>query len=136
MTHEFNKGDKHLIMNTYQCFLKRMHKVIIYEVACSKVLGYNLGIKLAWGEDVNVSKKARDYYGPVWDTVKEPQASYDKCMKYALENLDDKSQLYIGSHSIKSVELAKDIIQKLDMKTNDSISNQERTEYSDIKDRV
>lgn len=36
-------------MNGYQCYLKRMPQVIRDEVATSKVLGYNLGIKLIRG---------------------------------------------------------------------------------------
>ena len=37
-------------------------------------------------------------------------------MKYVLENLDVKSQLYLASHNINTIELAKELIQKLDVK--------------------
>ena len=36
-------------MNGYQCYLKRMPRVVFQEVECSKALGYNLGIKLIRG---------------------------------------------------------------------------------------
>jgi hypothetical protein len=49
LTHIFNRGEKHIIMNGYQCYLKRMPRVVFQEVECSKALGYNLGIKLIRG---------------------------------------------------------------------------------------
>jgi proline dehydrogenase len=35
LTHIYNRGDKHIIMNGYQCYLKRMRQVIAHEVQCS-----------------------------------------------------------------------------------------------------
>lgn len=35
MTHEYNRGEKHIIMNGYQCYLKRMRQVINHEVQAS-----------------------------------------------------------------------------------------------------
>ena len=49
MTQEFNRGDKTIILNGYQCYLKRMSQVIQDEVAASKALGFNLGVKLIRG---------------------------------------------------------------------------------------
>ena len=53
MTYMFNVGDKHIILNGYQCYLKRMTQTIRNEVATSKILGYNLGIKLVRGAYMN-----------------------------------------------------------------------------------
>jgi hypothetical protein len=36
-------------MNGYQCYLKKTQDIIRMEVASSKMLGYNLGIKLIRG---------------------------------------------------------------------------------------
>jgi proline dehydrogenase len=49
MTHALNREERHTIMNGYQCYLKRMAKVIPDEVELSKVMGYNLGVKLIRG---------------------------------------------------------------------------------------
>lgn len=35
LTHEFNRGEKHIIMNGFQSYLKRMKQVIRDEVASS-----------------------------------------------------------------------------------------------------
>jgi hypothetical protein len=45
----FNIGDKHTILNGYQCYLKRMAQTLRDEVATSKILGFNLGVKLIRG---------------------------------------------------------------------------------------
>ena len=44
-----DKGDKVIIMNGYQCYLKRMSRTIPMEVKASQVFGFNLGIKLIRG---------------------------------------------------------------------------------------
>ena len=53
MTHELNKGDNVTIMNGYQCYLKRMEKVIQMEVEASKSYDFNMGIKLIRGAYMN-----------------------------------------------------------------------------------
>ena len=40
-------------MNGFQCYLKRMEQVIRNEVLTSKILGYNLGVKLIRGAYMN-----------------------------------------------------------------------------------
>jgi len=53
MTHKFNVGEKHIIMNGFQCYLKRMTETLRNEVASSKALGFNLGVKLIRGAYMN-----------------------------------------------------------------------------------
>lgn len=53
MTHKLNLGDKAIIMNGYQCYLKRMNHVLPMEIHTSQVLGYNLGLKLVRGAYMN-----------------------------------------------------------------------------------
>jgi proline dehydrogenase len=57
-------------MNGYQCYLKRMEKVIPMEVRASKFLDYNLGIKLIRGaymmEERGLAAE-QDRESPVWD---------------------------------------------------------------------
>jgi proline dehydrogenase len=53
LTHRFNRGDKVIIMNGYQQYLKRMIKVVPLEIEASERLGFNLGIKLIRGAYMN-----------------------------------------------------------------------------------
>ena len=75
-------------MNGYQCYLKRMPKVILQEVECSKALGYNLGIKLIRGAYMNEERElAKGKESPVWDTIEDTHASYNNCLKTIITNL-------------------------------------------------
>lgn len=65
-----------------------MPKVIQQEVECSKVLGYNLGIKLIRGAYMNEERDlAKDKESPVWDTIEGTHASYNNCLKTIITNL-------------------------------------------------
>lgn len=70
MTHNLNVNDRVTIMNGYQCYLKRMEKVIPMEVRASKDFDFNLGVKLIRGaymmeERSLASEQSKD--SPVWD---------------------------------------------------------------------
>lgn len=70
MTHNLNVNDRVTIMNGYQCYLKRMEKVIPMEVRASKDFDFNLGVKLIRGaymmeERSLASEQGKD--SPVWD---------------------------------------------------------------------
>eukprot|EP00352_Strombidinopsis_acuminata_P004592 CAMPEP_0176369450 /NCGR_PEP_ID=MMETSP0126-20121128/23296_1 /TAXON_ID=141414 ORGANISM="Strombidinopsis acuminatum, Strain SPMC142" /NCGR_SAMPLE_ID=MMETSP0126 /ASSEMBLY_ACC=CAM_ASM_000229 /LENGTH=71 /DNA_ID=CAMNT_0017728091 /DNA_START=1228 /DNA_END=1443 /DNA_ORIENTATION=- len=69
-----------IIMNGYQCYLKRMTKVIEKEVATANKLGYNLGIKLIRGAYMNEERdlaKKLDNESPVWDSIEDTHACYN-----------------------------------------------------------
>lgn len=53
LTHRFNRGDKVIIMNGYQQYLKRMLRVVPLEIEASQKMGFNLGIKLIRGAYMN-----------------------------------------------------------------------------------
>lgn len=113
LTHMFNRDDKHIIMNGYQCYTKRMTSVIEHEVACSKELGYNLGIKLIRGAYMNEERALAEKHGyesPVWDSIEETHQCYDECLTHVINNMEANSLLFIASHNASSVEKAKDMI--------------------------
>lgn len=90
MTHTYNRGDKHIVMNGYQCYLKRIESVIQYEIETSKELGYNLGLKLVRGAYMNEERDIAGQNGaesPVWDTIEETHTSYNNCMTHAIANV-------------------------------------------------
>lgn len=129
LTHEFNRGDKALILNGYQCYQKRMTQVIEDEVACSKALGYNLGIKLIRGAYMSEERALAAEAGvpsPVWDTIEETHECYNACLAHVLHDLDQKSLLFVASHNLESVELAKDLMSRLDI-------NDDRVRFGQLK---
>ena len=115
LTHMYNRGEQHIIMNGYQCYLKRMREVIKHEVEASKVLGYNLGVKLIRGAYMNEERDLatkNNYESPVWDTIDDTHSCYNDCMTHVIENLPENSMLFIASHNIDSVEVAKNLIRE------------------------
>ena len=47
---------------------------------------------------------------PVWDTVEETHACYNDCLQLALDNVQEKSLIFVASHNLDSVKLAKENI--------------------------
>lgn len=77
-------------MNGYQCYLKRMEKVIPMEVSASKFLNYNLGIKLIRGaymmeERSHAADQGRE--SPVWDEIDETHSCYNANMSHIIKNM-------------------------------------------------
>lgn len=83
-----------------------MAETIKFEVATSKIMGYNLGIKLIRGAYMNEERnlaKEHFYESPVWDTLEETHSCYNDNMEHVIENLTDKSMLLVASHNVDSV---------------------------------
>lgn len=115
MTHKFNVGDKCIIMNGYQCYLKRMREVISHEVQCAQKLGYNLGLKLVRGAYMNEEREIANSIGlesPVCESIEDTHASYNECLRIAIENSRPQSLIFVASHNIDSINLAKSMIQE------------------------
>ena len=90
MTHNLNVNDRVTIMNGYQCYLKRMEKVIPMEVRASKHLNFNLGIKLIRGaymmeERGLAAEQGKD--SPVWDQIDETHICYNDSMSHIIKNM-------------------------------------------------
>lgn len=115
MTHMYNVGDKHIVMNGYQCYLKRMRGVIAHEVECSKKLGYNLGLKLVRGAYMREERELAQQIGcdsPVCESLEETHASYNDCLKIAIEGLGENGLVFVASHNLNSINLAKEMIKE------------------------
>ena len=92
MTHELNRGDKTIVMNGYQCYLKRMKALIPMEVRASKDFGHHLGVKLIRGAYMNEERNLAEEHGvesPVWDSLDETHACYNASMEHIIRNLKD-----------------------------------------------
>ena len=113
MTHKYNIGDKHIVMNGYQCYLKRMRQVISHEIEASKMLGYNLGIKLIRGAYMEEERRLAGETGlesPVWESIEETHSCYNDCLTMAVEAVDKNSLIFVASHNADSVNIAKNMI--------------------------
>lgn len=109
MTHKYNRGEKTIIMNGYQCYLKRMRQVIQHEVQTAKILGYNLGLKLIRGAYMNEERNLAEASGlesPVWDSIEDTHACYNDCMQHALVNLEEQDVVIVASHNLDSIKKA------------------------------
>ena len=105
-------------MNGYQQYLKRMSEVMKFEVATSKIMGYNLGIKLIRGAYMNEERNlAKEHYyeSPVWDTIEDTHACFNDSMLHIIENLSDKGYLLVASHNVDSVVMAQKKMQELEI---------------------
>jgi len=112
MTHQLNQGDKSLIMNGYQCYMKRMGQVIPMEVRASAEFGYNLGIKLIRGAYMNEERNLASEQGresPVWDTIEDTHKCYNTNMAHILRSMKPTDSLFVASHNVDTVALAKEI---------------------------
>lgn len=115
MTHTFNVGEKHIMMNGYQCYLKRMPHVIPMEVETSKRMGYNLGLKLIRGAYLTEERELADKLGvesPVHDTLEDTHNSYNSCLKEAVSNVGERGLVFIACHNKDSIEIAKQMMQE------------------------
>jgi len=92
-----------------------MTETILQEVATSKILGFNLGIKLIRGAYMNEERALAAEQGvesPVWDTLEDTHKCYNECMVHIIDNLKEDEMLFIASHNADSVNMAKDLIVK------------------------
>ena len=63
LTFKLNQGDKVIIMNGYQNYTTRTKDLIPMEIKCSKLYGYNLGIKLIRGAYMNEERELAKKHG-------------------------------------------------------------------------
>jgi len=100
-------------MNGFQCYLRKMPEMIRNEVAASKALGYNLGVKLIRGcymvEERELAKEG-NYASPIWDSIEETHESYNHCLAYVMDHLDENSLMLLGSHNYQSISYAKSLL--------------------------
>ena len=122
-------------MNGYQCYLKRMTSVIEQEVACANKLGYNLGIKLIRGAYMNEERtlaQANGMESPIWNTVEDTHACYNKSMEHIIEGLpDEDSQLFVASHNQDTIDLAKNLLDQTNLKDTECVRFGQLQGFSD-----
>jgi proline dehydrogenase len=79
------------------------------EVKASKVLNYNLGVKLIRGAYMNEERELADkhkYESPVWDTIEDTHSCYNKNVEHIISNMKLDDMLFVASHNVDTVALA------------------------------
>jgi proline dehydrogenase len=113
LTHHFNRGTKTIIMNGFQQYLKRMSKVVPLEIEASKRLGYNLGVKLIRGAYMNEERtlaRQGGYESPVHETIEDTHNCYNTNLRILTASFKPNDRIFVGSHNLESVELARQLI--------------------------
>ena len=119
MTHRYNVNGKHIVLNGFQCYLKRMPEMISLEIQTARKLGYNLGMKIVRGAYMREERdiaKAQGVESPVWDTIEDTHASYHKCIEMAISNCGPNDLIFAGTHNVDSIEFMKQLVEKYDAK--------------------
>ena len=87
-----------------------MKTLVPDEIAASKALGYNLGIKLVRGaymiEERTVAAE-RGVESPVWDDINLTHECYNNNLAALIQNVGEHGLIMLASHNVDSVALAK-----------------------------
>ncbi len=107
-------------MNGYQCYLKRMAKLIPMEVRASKEHGFNLGIKLIRGAYMNEERTLaakEQVESPVWDTIEDTHTCYNGAMEHIIRNMrEGQDMLFVASHNTDTCDLAMELTEEHGLK--------------------
>lgn len=118
MTQKYNQGSNVLIMNGYQCYLKRMASLIPMEIRASQVLGYNLGLKLIRGAYMNEERDLASEQGkesPVWEDIEATHKCYNDNVSAVVKEMKEQDMLFVASHNADSCELAQSLAEERNM---------------------
>lgn len=88
------------------------------EIAASKTLGFNLGVKLIRGAYMNEERLVAKNLGlesPIHETIEDTHKCYNTNLQLLAEHLGPRDRLFVGSHNLESVEIAKKLILKYNL---------------------
>ena len=92
-----------------------MERQVPLEIAASKELGFNLGVKLIRGAYMNEERHlARQgcYESPVHENIENTHKCYNTNLKLLISSIKPRDRLFIGSHNLESVDIAKKLIKE------------------------
>eukprot|EP01088_Endostelium_zonatum_P009093 TRINITY_DN22290_c0_g1_i1.p1 TRINITY_DN22290_c0_g1~~TRINITY_DN22290_c0_g1_i1.p1 ORF type:complete len:522 (+),score=130.94 TRINITY_DN22290_c0_g1_i1:195-1568(+) len=105
---KWNKNQA-LIYNTFQMYLKENEKNLAHELEEAKKNGYILGVKLVRGaymESEAKTAKNEEVENPVRGSKEETDEYYNEAIKMLMENIEGRVALFMGTHNLKSAEVA------------------------------
>lgn len=105
---EYN-GTTPIIFNTYQCYLKQSHVLLLEDMERARREGYVFAAKLVRGAYLELERKRaaeQGYPSPVWDTIQETHVNYDRSVVAVLADVKThKAEVMVASHNEDSIEL-------------------------------
>lgn len=57
-----------------------------------------------------------NYESPVWDTIEDTHKCYNQNMEHIIKNMTKNDMLFVASHNVDTIELAKRLIVERDLK--------------------
>lgn len=106
----YNTGDRPIIFNTYQCYLKDSRERLLGDIARAQREGYRFACKLVRGAYLQLERARatkEGYPSPVWDTLQQTHDNYNACLELVLREVKHSgAELMVASHNQASVESA------------------------------
>ncbi|KAF6251337.1 FAD-linked oxidoreductase-like protein [Scenedesmus sp. NREL 46B-D3] len=103
----YNK-ESPIIFNTYQAYLKGSYERLAEDMERARREKYVFAAKLVRGAYVQLERKRADalgYESPIWDTIEDTHANYNKCLEAVLDEVaQQRAQVMVASHNQASVE--------------------------------
>lgn len=134
MTHKFNRDEKVIIMNGYQCYLKRMANTIPMEIKASQMHGYNMGIKLIRGAYMNEERELaaeKNRESPIWDTIEETHNCYNTNLKLLISQMKFEDMVFVASHNKETCDIASDMSEERGFKESQRVRFGQLRGFSD-----
>ena len=106
---QFNVGDKPIIYNTYQCYLRDSPERLRTDVARSERFNYHFGAKLVRGAYMETERElaaSLDLEDPIHPTIEMTHKCYDDSVDYLLRHStesDLKVEVMCASHNQASI---------------------------------
>lgn len=108
-----NTGDRVIIYNTYQFYLKASHQNLVNATETARLNGYKIGAKMVRGAYMEKeSKRAQTmgYEDPVQPNKPATDEDFNRSMIYAIDNLDIFA-ICLGTHNEDSCKLCIETMQ-------------------------
>eukprot|EP01026_Neomeris_dumetosa_P074552 TRINITY_DN7761_c0_g1_i4.p2 TRINITY_DN7761_c0_g1~~TRINITY_DN7761_c0_g1_i4.p2 ORF type:complete len:289 (+),score=33.69 TRINITY_DN7761_c0_g1_i4:1208-2074(+) len=115
----YNK-EKAVIFNTYQCYLKDSFDRVSVDIERSRRYNYVFAAKLVRGAYMVLERQRAEemgYSSPIHDTLEDTHRNYDKILEMTLNEVKQtgRAEVMVASHNQHSIELAVDLMNKLDL---------------------
>lgn len=108
-----NTGDRVIIYNTYQFYLKASHQNLVNATKVARLNGYKIGAKMVRGAYMEKESKRAEtmgYADPVQPNKPATDEDFNRSMIYAIDNLDIFA-ICLGTHNEISCKLCIETMQ-------------------------
>lgn len=113
MMKQHNKGERVIIYNTYQFYLKASHQNLVNATETARLNGYKIGAKMVRGAYMEKESKRAEtmgYEDPVQPNKPATDEDFNRSMIYAIDNLDIFA-ICLGTHNEISCKLCIETMQ-------------------------